>query len=86
MPGRSAQELAVNEVIMNDIELLDVVDDVLRGFLSKILRESICTKGDAESAIYLSGKFFGCNVRSEVLKSVVTHWSVEMMRLEGGEC
>ena len=46
-----AQELVVNETILNGVELVDVVDDVFDLVLNKILYESVSAKGDTESDI-----------------------------------
>ena len=41
-----AQELVVNETILNGVELVDVVDDVFDLVLNKILYESVSAKGN----------------------------------------
>ena len=51
-----AQELVVNENILNGVGFVDVVIDVFDLVLDKILYERFSAKGDAESDISLSGE------------------------------
>ena len=71
-----AQELVVNETILNGVELVDVVDDVFDLVLNKILYESVSAKGHAESDISLRGEGLVLNVGSEVSEG----GSLAMMR------
>ena len=66
-----AQELLVNEAIINGVELVDVVDDVFDLVLNKILYERVSAKGDTESDISLSGEGLVLNVGSEVCEGGV---------------
>jgi len=62
-----AQELVVNETILNGVEFVDVVDVVFDLVLDKILYEIVSVKGDDESDIPLSGECVVLNIGSEVL-------------------
>jgi len=66
-----AQELVVNETILNGVELVDVVDDVFDLVLNKFLYESVSAKGDTESDISLCGESLVLNVGSEVCEGGV---------------
>ena len=66
-----AQELVVDETILNGVEFVDVVDDVFDLVLNKILYGSVSAKGDAESDISLSGESVILNVGSEVCEGGV---------------
>ena len=66
-----AQELVVNETILNGVELVDVVDDVFDLVLNKILYKSVSAKGNTESDISLSGESLVLNVGSEVCEGGV---------------